>query len=338
LFVMLDGTSVAGRSSMRLRSMAWLGLSVLGAGLGCTSEPGQGEEESRPRTEDDEGGDAETPSAAADASVGATLSVPDSWTEVKGPCGVALTGPGLMAFAAQGTDSCIGHFLSEECRYSLDLGGFSNSLSSFPDAEEILVEGKPARLVHSRSNGEGGYFAGVHVRLWGAIGFPGTSITLTAECDSEAAQATALQVLRTLNPPDDPQARAAPFVPAPSCTENDQRPILGYALGRGCSSDKLAVPGVCAVGAKANNAIGTGAMLCFVDAWGGYYWAFVAFGESVEGRGAKHGRGELWGDQLSGEQAAQCQSSIDSFMTATPSSSERSFGEYVARPCTSWAL
>lgn len=121
-------------------------------------------------------------------------------------------------------------------------------------------------------------------------------------------------------------------VPVPDCNGNDERAITGYALGHGCVAEKVIVPGVCATGAQRSASSGTGTMLCFVTADGDYYWAFVQYGESVTATGAKHGHGELFGNQLDREQSARCDALIRPLRSAPGASFNVVSQEFVAAP------
>ena len=313
-------------------------LSALGLVFGCASEPDHDADARRVEEEDASTGTSDPDGSISPSTDGTAPPVPDSWVTTKGGCGLSLTGPGLLAIPRMGVDSCVTSFASEGCSYEADLGSFSNPLRDFAAdlfvVEEVHVDGKPARLVHSRSGGaQNDYFAGLHVpALWGVSST--VAVTITVSCVSEPTFETALRVLQTLKLPASDQAAAVPLQPTPSCTGHDERPIEGYALGAGCAESKLPVPGVCAFGAKTNNAIGTGNMLCFVTPDERYFWAFVKFGEYVVSTTwTRHGRGELWPNQLPPDWIARCEALTESLKATQGDAFAVVSGEYMAGAC-----
>jgi hypothetical protein len=238
--------------------------------------------------------------------------VPGEWKRVQGSCGISMQAPTLVTQPARGIDSCVAEFVAPGCTYSADLGGFSAKLTDYdaPDysVESVRVAGRVARLVTSiGAPGANLYFVGIHfpAPLWGGAGM--VSATVVASCNTPAAQDTARLVLQSLELPADSSATATQPAETVGCSGEDIRPVTGYRLGGSCVEGKMEVPGTCALGAKINGATGSGVMVCFVSQAGDYYWAHVAFGETLGGTGSRHGGGEaIQASQLEPAQEVKC--------------------------------
>lgn len=314
----------------------WLSLSSILCALGCAGEsPLDGNPQVAGHAEDDAA--AVPDSGTDDPQDQLPAPVPGSWNTANGPCGLSLTGPGLIAFSRRGVDSCVGGFESGTCAYEADLGGFSDPLSSgrYPDGQfaiqDVLVEGKSARLLRSRGrDAQNDYFVALHVAsIWGSSSSVG--VTITARCGAPSAQDEAHLVLQTLRLPANEEAAAAPLRPSVGCTGYDERPIEGYALGNGCAAEKVVVPSVCATGAETNNATGTGKMICFVTSEGAFYWGFVMWGEHIVSAGTRNGGGEPWSSELTPYESERCAMLAEALDTAPGASKQ--FGQLIAAPC-----
>jgi hypothetical protein len=241
--------------------------------------------------------------------------IPASWRRVAGNCGISMRAPALLAEPSRGVDSCVARFEALDCVLVADLGGFSNSLDEFAskegyEVESVKVDDRPARLVTSNvSDGEQGYFLGIHFPppLWEGASAT-LSCTITARCNSLMSRDTARLILQSARLPKS-DGRTPDVLETTPCEGDDIRPITGYRLGRSCVEERTPVPGVCAFGAKAHDATGTGLMRCFVSSAGDYYWAHVAYGELIAGAGSRYG-GALMGpgqpSQLTPEEEGQC--------------------------------
>jgi hypothetical protein len=275
-------------------------------------------------------------SATDNPAVSEPPEVPTSWQRVRGECGISLRAPALVASLSQGVDSCVASFQGPDCSYSADVGSFSNSLGSYDEGsgytvETVRVGDKNARLVTAGARSEGEtYLVGIHIPapIW--AGNSSVTATITANCFSEAGRDAARLVLQTVQLPADNASALVPLSQDVSCSGEDIRPISGYRLGDSCVHGKVDVPGVCALGAKANHVTGSGAMLCFVSPDGDYFWAHVAYGEYVEGPGSRHGQGELWRTQLSNREEIRCNMLVSSLQDSVASPID---GEYSYRAC-----
>jgi hypothetical protein len=267
---------------------------------------------------------------------GPAPTVPESWKRVTGAFGISMRAPTLVATATQcGSDSCLARFEGPGCSYVVERGGFSDSLASRTapsyDSEDVLVDGKSGRLVQSLGPVDDGYFVGLHLFQTGA-GVRGATLglaTVNAVCSTPQAVQTARLVVQTLALPADEQAASAPLSPMTDCAGEDIRPIMGYRLGTPCAGGKLTVPGICALGARANGSFGTGPMTCFVTSVGDYYWGFAAYGEIVAGPGTRHGRGPHQASELSVAEEFRCQMLVDLLGMGE----NTGFGEYVYPSC-----
>lgn len=242
--------------------------------------------------------------------------VPSDWKRVHGACGISMQAPTLITQPVRGVDSCVASFVAPGCTYSADLGGFSNRLEDYDapehSVESVRVAGRVARLVTSKgAPGTGLYFVGIHfpAPLWGGGGT--VSATITASCATPEAQQTAQRVLQSIELPANDRATATQPEETSGCDGEDIRAVTGYRLGRTCVEAKVEVPGTCALGAKVHGATGSGPMVCFVSKAGDYYWAHVAFGETIAGTGSRNGGGEVVGaSQLEPLEEAKCQALV----------------------------
>ncbi len=281
--------------------------------------------------------DAEQP-PAKDAQLDAEPSAPpyqppDSWQRVTGNCGITLRAPALVATRSQGIDSCVAGFQGPDCSYSADLGGFSDRLTRYDEdggfsVETVSVAGKSARLVVSKERQEDQrYFVAIHVPgpFWPDA--PRVTLSIAAFCFSEKGRDTARNVLQTVELPE--ANRYYPLPETASCVGDDIRPIAGYRLGKSCVDAKVPVPGICALGARANFATGSGNMICFVSPTGEYYWAHVVYGEYLAGPGSRHGGGQTTASELTAAEEARCNMLVDALPdagVANTITSERSYG------------
>jgi hypothetical protein len=92
----------------------------------------------------------------------------------------------------------------------------------------------------------------------------------------------------------------------------------------------VTVPGICALGARANGSSGTGPMTCFVTTEGDYYWAFARYGEILAGPATRHGRGPHQPTELTPAEDARCKALVDLLGMGEDSG----FGEYVYPSCS----
>jgi hypothetical protein len=261
---------------------------------------------------------------------------PDSWQRVMGNCSVSLRAPALVATRSHGVDSCGATFEGPDCSYIADVGGFSDTFTEYDSdpqysVETVRVGHKNARLVMSRLRRaeDQRYFVAIHVPGPVPGGSFTTSASIVAFCFSGAGRDTARAVLQTVELPRNDADWLAPLPENISCTGDDIRAITGYRLGKACVDAKTEVPGVCALGARAHNTTGSGAMVCFVSPAGEYFWAHVAYGEVVAGPGSRRSSGALQSTQLTQTEEAQC----DAWVAALPDAGaantltgERSYG------------
>jgi hypothetical protein len=127
----------------------------------------------------------------------------DDWAEVTTDCGYSFTAPeNLVKVPVRGTDSCVSQYISPECDYLGDYGGFSNTLDGAGaepgERETIEIDGVKA-LIWTAATPEGDRWrTAVHLPV-GEYVKP--TLTLDASCTPKEATSFAHALFRTIKLP-----------------------------------------------------------------------------------------------------------------------------------------
>ena len=99
----------------------------------------------------------------------ATVAAPAGWIEVAADNKFSIMAPPGTTFArGSGVDSFVGVFNAPGFAVHVDFGAHADPLARDRSrtqylARDVIVDGKPAKLVTARSRGGAGYFIGMHV-------------------------------------------------------------------------------------------------------------------------------------------------------------------------------
>jgi hypothetical protein len=138
------------------------------------------------------------------ASITALAAAPPDWVEVSAANKFSLTAPAGTTFArTPGVDSFTGVFNAPGFAVHADYGAHVDPLARSAHrtqylAREIVVDGKPAKLVTARNRGAPGYFIGMYVPQVRASAVGPIGLTLTCNVADERDYATLESVYRSL--------------------------------------------------------------------------------------------------------------------------------------------